>query len=1702
MFYSETLLSKTGPLARVWLSANLERKLSKTHILQSSIETSVNAIVDQGQAPMALRLSGQLLLGVAFRPGNVDLPANLDMPNPAALTVMDKISDPIMPELDPSLLDFRPMDVDFGTRKDDPLNWTSQLLSDPLSIEIGRNQPEQRAEYDDNDMDIDLILDVDDEPSIELGRNAPPPRPLEDDLFSDMDKYGGHDTLGLDLGNEGAERSRPGSAVPSLEPDEAPINGPGGIIHDEDDEVFALPIDDTTAPFDQVPDPRLQRASQSPLSSVRSSIERTFDAFHLDGDEEPSMHQPHQAKKRKVIEADEDTTISHTQIKAQQADRSAILRPASFLSRNPLFLSLTMLQQNGGFVTNVMGEGRAKGWAPELRDMLSLETVRRSGQLKRKRDSGIGDMGEDEQQSDGPEVRLEIPQDDAFAPADEAVGMGGEHEVRQASDILHLPAEDDFQAPVVNDDVGVVGREESEDDLISPGRDNFDDTEAPLLLPLEQGAVSLGTQYAVHLLRKRFGSSGDSSQPPAGKANILFQEMLPEATTSKADATKMFFEVLVLATKDAVKVEQSEQQLGGPMRIRGKRGLWAAWAEDQGGGEIDEHGTVARIFLLKFAKPNHREQIIVESGFRCHLTSFSRATAAAPSAFVTKLRKHLRTRRVTSVSQVGTDRIVELQFSDGLYRLFLEFYAGGNIVLTDQDLSILSLLRVVPEGAEQEEMRVGLKYALENRQNYKGIPHLTKERLQAALQKGIDKSGEGELTQTQKKKKKQPGDTLRKVLSASMSEFPPMLIDHALRLTGFDSSKPITEIVNDGTLIEELLRTLQEAQATSERITTGETLKGYIFARDRLSQESPLHETSTRDTSNESIHQSGAFVYEDFQPFKPLQLVTVDCKIIGFDSFNKSVDAFFSSIEGQKIESRLAEREQNAKRKIETARQDHQKRIDGLQQVQELNFRKAQIIEANLDGVQEAIGAVNGLIGQGMDWVEIARLIEMEQARHNAVAEMIKLPLKLYENTVTLLLGEEMIPEEEDYDGAASESEDESGGPSTRLRASAASNARLAVDIDLALSPWSNARQYYDQKKTAASKEQKTVQSSVKALRSTEKKIDTDLKKGLKQEKEVLRPVRKQLWFEKFLFFLSSEGYLVLGGKDAQQNDMLYKRYLHKGDIYVHADLDGTAIVIVKNKAGQLHNPIPPSTLSQAGSFAVTTSSAWDSKAVMSAWWVHPEQVSKITPQGDYLPPGNFVVSGVKNFLPPAHLLLGFGVFFRVSKESLARHLKYRIQDDDSGRAKNDNESESSIVDGSHTEDMPKDIGEHSDAESIATRTSSESGDASSHSEVEERDGIEDASNDRKMVEPRSRSASPFQENNRYSQNLVKDRHTSPPKTGVAALVADSETHEDMDHETKLSDPDAKDVQSPKLDNDNALSVRHLSTKDRRLLRKGQSVFETAKEDSIPIQGDGALAASGSETSAVNGNPAAMLQNHHVRGKHGKRNKLKTKYADQDDEDRALAMRLLGSTAIQEARDSTAAKASKEHEFAAQKQRRRQQHIAAAQKGKEEEEVRRAHLEEGFEAPDQTETEALEGLEAFIGTPSISDEILDAIVVCGPWDSIGTRCKWRAKIQPGSTKKGKAVREILASWTKAVADREKRKRQDAGDGNETMLEEEMIRKREGELLRGIREQEVVGAVPVGKVRLVMGAEGAGVMGKGGGAASKSRRGGRGSKKQR
>lgn len=1068
-----------------------------------------------------------------------------------------------------------------------------------------------------------------------------------------------------------------------------------------------------------------------------------------------------------------------------------------------------------------------------------------------------------------------------------------------------------------------------------------------------------------------------------------------------------------------------------------------------------------RVFLLKFAKPNHREQLLIDSGFRCHLTSFARSTAAAPSSFVSRLRKFLRTRRVTKVVQIGTDRVIELQFSDGQYRLFLEFYAGGNIVLTDAELTILGLLRTVDEGAEHEQYRLGLKYGLSQRQNYSGVPQLTRQRIKDGLQKAVEKQ-EAESQKPGKKLKKKKGDELRKALAVTTHEFPPVLIDHALYVTGYDRNLQVQQVINSEDLLEKLMVALAEAQNVVREITSADSAKGYILAKRQPARTAAAEADSAdlQEVDGESLS------YDDFHPFKPAQFASDPTIVfLEYDGFNKTADEFFSSLEGQKQESRLHEKEDNAKRKIEQARQEQAKRLDGLQQVQELNVRKAQAIEANIERVEEATGAVNGLIAQGMDWIDIGRLIGNEQARNNPVATTIKLPLKLQENTITLLLSELHDGEDDDMvdetDSEASDSDDESTLKSSKTF----EDRQLAIDVDLAYSAWANARQYHQNKRSAAKKQEKTALASEQALKNTEHKVMADLKKDLKKEKEVLRPVRKQMWFEKFIYFISSDKYLVLAGKDAQQNEILYRRYLKKGDIYVHADLHGAATVIIKNNPMTPDAPIPPTTLSQAGHLAVCTSSAWDSKAGMSAWWVTADQVSKTAPTGEYLTTGGFMVRGKKNFLPPAQLLLGFAVLFQISEESKARHVKHRLLDvdvpDTPDLTDSETIAESSIAGDDTASDEDDDFPDAVPGPSvhIAREENDYQNPASLISESSD-DEFPDAQNEYDDEDESYSRANPLQTTPRQSQSEIDSHDPTNQNTAMASFNdhrADpnkSASHGHVSSETQLSDHE---------EDDHDLQVHG-----------GDEVLSTSTTSTMKTEAPG---------------PAQQ-----VRGKRGKAKKAAMKYAGQDEEDRELAMKLLGSKAGEERRQANATEKAANKETAEEaRARRRAQHEKAQKEGLEAEEIRRLNLEEGLEELGEDEVSALTQLDALVGTPLPGDEILEAIPICAPWSALG-KYKYKAKMQPGQQKKGKAVREILGKWTKDAGDTKKLDYR----GQDT----EKIWPREADLLKGLKEAEVVGIVPVKSVRVMMSGGSAGSeKAKGAKGSGRGGRGGRGGKRR-
>jgi predicted ribosome quality control (RQC) complex YloA/Tae2 family protein len=142
-------------------------------------------------------------------------------------------------------------------------------------------------------------------------------------------------------------------------------------------------------------------------------------------------------------------------------------------------------------------------------------------------------------------------------------------------------------------------------------------------------------------------------------------------------------------------------------------------------------------FLLKFSKTEAEKiYVVVESGMRLHTTKFERDKNQLPSSFTAKIRKYIRTRKLENVQQLGIDRIVEFTFGkeENAYRLICEFYAKGNITLTDSNYKILAILRA-HNLEENVKYAVGEQYPIDTRRQ---IDRLTDERLEGILKTAED----------------------------------------------------------------------------------------------------------------------------------------------------------------------------------------------------------------------------------------------------------------------------------------------------------------------------------------------------------------------------------------------------------------------------------------------------------------------------------------------------------------------------------------------------------------------------------------------------------------------------------------------------------------------------------------------------------------------------------------------------------------------------------------------------------------------------------------------------------------------------------------------------------------------------------------------------------------------------------------------------
>jgi predicted ribosome quality control (RQC) complex YloA/Tae2 family protein len=189
-----------------------------------------------------------------------------------------------------------------------------------------------------------------------------------------------------------------------------------------------------------------------------------------------------------------------------------------------------------------------------------------------------------------------------------------------------------------------------------------------------------------------------------------------------------------------------------------------------------------------------------------------------------------------------------------------------------------------------------------------------------------------------------------------------------------------------------------------------------------------------------------------------------------------------------------------------------------------------------------------------------------------------------------------------------------------------------------------SAQALYDEGKRVQAK----LSGAIAALAETESKIrDSNEAEAARAEQvrvqSATRPPRKTHWFEKYRWFISSEGAVVVAGRDATSNDYVVRRYLRDGDIYLHADIHGAASVIVK------HSPpgepaLSETTYREAGQWAVAYSKAWRAGlASATAFWVTHDQVSKAGASGEFVAKGAWVIHGTKHLLPDLPLELAIG---------------------------------------------------------------------------------------------------------------------------------------------------------------------------------------------------------------------------------------------------------------------------------------------------------------------------------------------------------------------------------------------------------------------------------------------------------------------------
>ncbi len=336
----------------------------------------------------------------------------------------------------------------------------------------------------------------------------------------------------------------------------------------------------------------------------------------------------------------------------------------------------------------------------------------------------------------------------------------------------------------------------------------------------------------------------------------------------------------------------------------------------------------------------------------------------------------------------------------------------------------------------------------------------------------------------------------------------------------------------------------------------------------------------------------------DVLPF-PISLYEKNEKI-SFTTFNEALDEYFSSEAKKKNE---AVKVVKAAKEEKTSSYEYrlQKQILTLAKFREDEQKlvhKGELIYAHYQTCDGILKVINNAREKGYSWDDIKNILKQSDMPEAKILKSINQGKGL----INVMLGNE------------------------------------EVELDVRLPVTQNSQVYYDRSKKLSGK----IKGALTAIEETKKL--TGKKEAPRINKKIQKP--KQKWFEQFRWFFSSDGFLVVGGRDAQSNEDIVKKYLQKKDIFFHAHVSGSPAVVIKTEGKE----VPETTLLEAAQFTVSYSGIWKSGQVSGdAYWVLPEQISKTPESGEYVAKGAFVIRGKRNYFKD--IMLGAALGLELGEE-------------------------------------------------------------------------------------------------------------------------------------------------------------------------------------------------------------------------------------------------------------------------------------------------------------------------------------------------------------------------------------------------------------------------------------------------------------------